>query len=183
MRIISGSARGVQLKSPKGNSTRPTSDRVKESIFNILRNDLLDSDVLDLFAGTGALGLESLSRGSRSAAFIDNATAKLIQENSIKTKLNDRSRILNMDVIAALDYFQRHYESFDLIFCDPPYSKTLFDKIFPTLNQSSILRIGGKLIVEHGIADKKIPTLEKLTLTREIDYGHTTSIWIFQREE
>lgn len=183
MRIISGSARGVQLKSPKGNSTRPTSDRVKESLFNILRDDLTDSDVLDLFAGTGALGLESLSRGARSATFVDNQTARLIHENSIKTKLEDRSRILRHDVLSALDYLQRHDESFDLIFCDPPYKNDLFEKIFEQIDQSDLLRIGGKLVVEHDVRDKKIPALEHLTLTREIDYGHTTGIWIFQRGE
>ena len=138
MRIIAGKSRGVQLKSPRGNSTRPTADRVKESLFNILQSEIADKSILDLFAGTGALGLESLSRGAESATFVDNRTADLIRENAVKTKFLEQTKIFNLDAFSAIDYFRRKKICFDLIFCDPPYAKNIFSRILQTIDQSNI---------------------------------------------
>ena len=183
MRIIAGKSRGVQLKSPRGNSTRPTADRVKESLFNILQSEIADKAILDLFAGTGALGLESLSRGAESATFVDNRTADLIRENAVKTKFLEQTKIFNLDAFSALDYFRRKKISFDLIFCDPPYAKNIFARILQTIDQSNILNSGGKFIFEYGIEfEKDLPNLENISLIREISYGHTTGILIFEKK-
>ena len=121
MRIITGSARGCRLKTPKGQATRPTSDRIKESLFNILGSKVYGRKVLDIFAGTGNLGLEALSRGAASACFVDQATAALIRENAVHTRLKDRATVHGGDVFAQLTRFEQGGASFDLIFCDPPY--------------------------------------------------------------
>ena len=183
MRIIAGKSRGVQLKSPRGNSTRPTADRVKESLFNILQSEIADKSILDLFAGTGALGLESLSRGAKSASFVDNRTADLIRENAVKTKFLEQTKIFNLDAFSAIDYFRRKKISFDLIFCDPPYAKNIFSRLLQTIDQSNILNSEGKFIFEYGIEfEKDLPNLENISLIREISYGHTTGILIFEKK-
>ena len=125
MRIITGKARGLKLKTPAGFSTRPTADRVKESLFNILNGLINFSEVnavLDLFAGTGALGLEAISRGATSATFIDAATTEIIRENVRRTKFTG-CEILRGDFEKILRRLSTESSSFDLIFSDPPYAK------------------------------------------------------------
>ena len=122
MRIITGTAKGCRLKAPKGMGTRPTADRVKESLFNILGQSVRDSFVLDMFAGTGALGLEALSRGAIGAVFVDKATANVILGNAVHTKLADRAEIIAGDVNKILPRLEKKGLSFDIIFADPPYN-------------------------------------------------------------
>ena len=107
MRIITGTAKGCKLKTPAGMSTRPTSDRMKESLFSILGEDVLENRVLDIFAGTGGLGLEALSRGAASAVFIDKATADIIAFNAQHTNLADKCRILAGDVFVHLQRLEQ----------------------------------------------------------------------------
>jgi 16S rRNA (guanine(966)-N(2))-methyltransferase RsmD len=125
MRIISGKCRGLNLSTLKGDNTRPTLDRVKESVFNILGNKLDELVVLDLFAGSGALGLESLSRGAKFCYFVDSSkeAIDIIKKNVAKCRVEDKSEILNNNFEIALEKFKDNI--FDLVFLDPPYGKDL----------------------------------------------------------
>ncbi|HBQ30414.1 MAG TPA: 16S rRNA (guanine(966)-N(2))-methyltransferase RsmD [Mitsuokella multacida] len=182
MRIITGSARGCRLKTPKGQATRPTSDRIKESLFNILGSKVYGRKVLDIFAGTGNLGLEALSRGAASACFVDQATAALIRENVVHTRLQDRATVHGGDVFAQLARFEQGGASFDLIFCDPPYHKGLFERALAFFDESAVLAHDGILVVEHGADEDTMPELAKLSCVLNRRYGHTTQLSFFQRK-
>ena len=123
MRIITGSARGAKLKAPKGQNTRPTADRIKESLFNILGSFIYDKNVLDLFSGTGNLSLEALSRGANHAIMVDCSLDSIstIKFNATHTKLIDKSTILKADVFAIIKKLHLKQTKFDIIFFDPPY--------------------------------------------------------------
>ena len=185
MRIITGRARGLKLKTPAGFSTRPTSNRVKESLFSILSGLINFSEVdavLDIFAGTGALGLESVSRGANSATFIDAATTEIIRDNVTRAKFSDACKILRGDFEKILLRLARQGLTFDLIFSDPPYARGLAEKSLRLVAELNLLSAGGLLIVEHG-ADEFLDDLPPtLSLVRKIIYGHTTAIEIFCRE-
>ena len=182
MRIISGTAKGLKLKTPKGLETRPTGDRVKESVFNIL-NGLIDfsevKNVLDIFAGTGALGLESLSRGANSAFFIDFATAEIISENIQRGKFQN-CKVLRGDFIKLLKKLSVQNLKFDLIFSDPPYKKNLAAMSIELVADFNLLADNGLMIVEYG-ADEILET-DRLNCIRKINYGHTTNINIYQKK-
>ena len=122
MRVITGKARGIQLKTPEGMLTRPTADRVKEALFSIINFDLPGAAVLDLFGGTGQLGIEALSRGAKSAVFVDarEDACRLIRENLKRTKLEGQGKAVRSDY---LDYLKRTREKFDIILLDPPYAE------------------------------------------------------------
>ena len=180
MRIITGRARGARLKTPKGLLTRPTSDRVKESLFSILGGRVVGRRVLDLFAGTGSLGLEALSRGAASAVFVDRATEHVLRENAEHTRLNETARILRGDVFSALSRLAAESAVFDLVFCDPPYHKGLWERALTALDASPVLSEGALVIVESGEDEKDIPSLSRLSLVREERYGHTTRVRIFE---
>ena len=175
MRIIAGTAKGMRLKAPKGMNTRPTTDRVKESVFGILANDLIDAEVLDLFAGTGNLGLEALSRGAATAVFIDKQaqSIKVMMENAILTNLAGNAVICREDVMQALRRFQNNGKSFDLIFCDPPYNLGLMPKVLQFLDESRILRDGGILVMEHSRHEKLPAELKRIVAYRSESYGET----------
>jgi len=178
MRIITGRAKGLRLKTPKNFSTRPTADRVKESLFSILSGLINFSEiksVLDIFAGTGALGLESMSRGANSATFIDTATTEIIRDNVTRAKFDDCT-ILRGDFEKILGKLAKQNLAFDLIFSDPPYARGLAQKslnLIAELNLSS-----GFIIVEHGAEETLASDFE---LIRKINYGHTTTIEIFKQ--
>ena len=148
MRVITGKARGVQLKTPEGMLTRPTADRVKEALFSIINFDLPGAAVLDLFGGTGQLGIEALSRGANSAVFVDQRedACKIIRENLRRTKLETQGRVVRSDY---LDYLRRSREKFDIIFADPPYAIDGLDTIPDKVFAKDILHPGAYLILEH----------------------------------
>ena len=176
MRIITGRAKGLRLKTPTGFSTRPTSDRVKESLFSILSGMINFSEVdsvLDIFAGTGALGLEAISRGANSATFIDTTTADIIRDNLTRAKFTG-CRILRGDFERIL---RRLGEPFDLIFSDPPYSKGLAQKSLELVEGLGLLKTGGLIVIEHGTEETLLSDFE---LVRRINYGHTTAITILR---
>lgn len=175
MRIITGSAKGVKLNAPRGLGTRPTTDRVKESVFNILGDIVVDAKVLDIFAGTGNLGLEALSRGAAAAVFIDNSIESInsIKANAQHTKLNEHAEIYKNDVIRALDRFVETSRSFDLIFCDPPYNQGLIHLVLEKIARSSILNPGGILVMEHSKHEKIADEYNTLQLRRVERYGET----------
>ena len=144
MRVITGTAGGRKLKSPNGDAVRPTTDHVKQAVFNILQFDMEGRRVLDLFAGTGQLGIEALSRGAKSCVFIDESreAVKIVKENLKACGLS--APVLQEN---ALNYLRRG-ERFDLIFVDPPYDAGLYEPVLNTLNSVDNLSDGGIIICE-----------------------------------
>ena len=169
MRVITGTARGRRLKELEGMETRPTTGKVKESLFSIIQFDIEGRRVLDLFAGTGQLGIEALSRGAREAVFIDRRAdaVKLIRENLAVCDLTDRAYVKNGDSMAYL----KSGEKFDLIFLDPPYASGLLEQALEQIAMFDICREHG-IIVAESAADKELPTLAApYSLYREYKYG------------
>ena len=174
VRVISGSARGLKLNTPGDDRVRPTTDRVKESMFNIVQDWVYDSQVLDLFAGSGALGIEALSRGASQAVFCDNSldSIKIIKSNIEKAKVVDRSQIVSGDFKRCLRDMEAKNQSFDMIFVDPPYYKGLFEEVLDTIRSCKILKKDGIVIVEHD-AKSPIGQVEGLEVYKEKKYGIT----------
>ena len=170
MRVISGKARGVNLKTPEGLLTRPTMDRVKEALFSIINFDIPTSNVLDLFGGTGQLGIEALSRGAKSAVFVDQRedACKLIKENLRLTKLEQDAKVVRMDY---LDYLKRCREKFDIIFLDPPYAEVFLENALKCITEIDILQSGGIIVAERPLG-KDLPwDFEGYTRSKDYKYG------------
>ena len=170
MRIISGSARGRRLKEPQGMDTRPTTDKVKESLFNIIQFELEGRRVLDLYAGTGQLGLEALSRGAEHCTFVDQRreAAALVRENVKLCGFTDRARVAQEE---ALSFLSACREKFDVVLLDPPYESGLLEKSLKLLTQFDILREHGIIVCESG-AEWEIPALAPpYEAGREYRYG------------
>ena len=185
LRIIAGSAKGTRLKTPKGMNTRPTTDRVKESVFGILAARIADADVLDLFAGTGNLGLEALSRGASTAILIDKniQSIKIMLENAILTKLTGMAVICREDVMQALRRFDNEGKAFDLIFCDPPYNLGLGPKVLQTIDTGNVLKDSGILVLEHSRHEKIPEGLKRIVAYRSEFYGETVVSFFIRQEE
>ena len=152
MRIIAGTARSLPLRCPEGLDTRPTSDQIKETLFNMLQQDVTGCYFLDLFAGSGQIGLESLSRGGEYSVFVENnrKAAKCIEENIQFTKFDKNARLITSDVVSALYTLEGKYK-FDIIFMDPPYNKELEKEVLTYLSTSSLLKPDTKIIVEASV--------------------------------
>lgn len=148
MRVIAGSARRLLLKTVEGLDTRPTTDRIKETLFNMLQNDLYGSTFLDLFSGSGAIGIEALSRGAKEAVFIENGSRQLecIRENLKITDLEDRTKILPCDVLSGLKELEGAGIRFDFVFMDPPYHHEYERHVLDALKDSPLID-GGTLII------------------------------------
>ncbi len=157
MRVITGSARGRRLRELEGMETRPTTDRVKEGLFSALQFEIEGRQVLDLFAGTGQLGIECLSRGAAGAVFVDCRTdaVKLIRENLTVTDLGDRARVVAGD---SMEYLKTLREKFDLILLDPPYGAGLLEPALSSIAAFDILRPHGIIAAEHP-AERTLPPL------------------------
>ena len=169
MRVITGSARGRRLKELEGMETRPTTDRVKEGLFSALQFDIEGRRVLDLFAGTGQLGIEALSRGAAECVFVDRRAdaVKLIRENVALCKLEDRAKIRQGE---ALPYL-RSGEKFDIVFLDPPYASGLLAQALTDIAAFDICRAHGIIIAESA-ADTVLPAMASpYALYREYRYG------------
>lgn len=170
MRVITGKARGVQLKTPEGLQTRPTTDRVKEALFSIINFDIPGAAVLDLFGGTGQLGIEALSRGAKSATFVDagDAACKLIKENLRRTKLEGEGKVIRSDY---MDYLKRCREQYDIIFLDPPYAEVFLENSLKRIAEIDILRSGGIIVAERPLG-KDLPwEFEGFTRSKDYKYG------------
>ncbi len=163
MRVIAGSARRLLLKTTEGLDTRPTTDRIKETLFNMLQNDLYGCSFLDLFAGSGAIGIEALSRGAARAVFVEsgNAQTACIRENLKTTHLEDRARVLSCDVFAGLKKLEEQGQCFDFIFMDPPYNRQLETRVLEALAGSSLVGENTVLIAETSL-ETDIPAAETL---------------------
>lgn len=175
MRIIGGTAGSRRLKAPTGQGTRPTSDRVRESVFSILGPPPPDARVLDLFAGAGTLGLEALSRGAAAAVFVERAPAALscLRDNIDSLGMTSDAEVIAAEVARALDRLARRGARFDWIFVDPPYHTELALATLATLAEGDLVADAGIVVVEH---DKRRPLPETVgALAREDQrtYGDT----------
>ncbi len=152
MRVIAGKAKRIPLVAPPGQDTRPTTDRIKETLFNILQDDLYECRFLDLFAGSGGIGIEALSRGASQAVFIENDrnALKCIRSNLEKTKLDAQAQVLQTDVISYLTRFSGD-EPFDIIFADPPYRRGFEERILTALKDSKALHDDTLIIIESAL--------------------------------
>ena len=176
MRIITGKARGVRLQAPGGETTRPTSERAKEAVFSMLQFELDGREVLDLFAGSGQMGLEAISRGAKHAVFCDRSreAVEVIRGNMLKTRLAPQCEVFCSDHTALLQSFRRR-RCFDLVFLDPPYALGLVPNALKSLLTYGLLRDGAKIICETASPedvfgdDTELPT--HFELLRSTGYG------------
>ena len=172
MRVITGKARGVVLKTPEGLHTRPTADRVKEALFSIIQFDIPGARVLDLFGGTGQLGIEALSRGAKSAVFVDERqdACLLIRENLRRTKLESDARVVRSDY---LSYLSACREKFDIILLDPPYAEVFLENSLKRITEIDILQSGGIIVAERP-TEKELPwDFPGYSRSKDYKYGKT----------
>ena len=153
MRVIAGSARRLQLKTVEGMDTRPTQDRIKETLFNMINNDLYGAAFLDLFAGSGASGIEALSRGAKEAVFIDNGSRQVacIRDNLKTTRLEEKALVMNSDVVSGLKMLERNGKKYDLVFMDPPYDRELEKHVMETFQNSCLADEDTLFIIEASL--------------------------------
>ena len=172
MRVITGKARGVQLKTPDGMLTRPTADRVKEACFSIINFDIPGAKVLDLFGGTGQLGIEALSRGAKSAVFVDarEEACKLIGENLKRTKLEAEGKVIRSDYLA---YLNNCKEQYDIIFLDPPYAEVFLENSLKRIAEIDILQSNGIIVTERPLGKDLSVEMEGFTRSKDYKYGNT----------
>ena len=171
MRVITGKARGTVLKTPEGLQTRPTADRVKEALFSIIQIDVPGAKVLDLFGGSGQLGIEALSRGAKQAVFVDesDAACKLIRENLRRTKLESDARIIRSDYMAFLNSC---HDKFDLIFLDPPYAEVFLENAIKRISEIDILQSGGIIVAERPLGKEILWDFPGFSRSKDYKYGN-----------
>lgn len=184
MRIIGGNLKKKKLFAVPGSSTRPTSDRLRESIFNILSYDIRDAIVLDLFAGTGALGIEALSRNAEKAVFIDNRpdAVSIINKNIHACSLEKKSRIFQWDICKNLNCLKNSMPLFNLVFLDPPYKQEMIPVALLNLKKSRCLAKNARLVAEHASSEITGPLPEGFLATDHRRYGKTSvSFFVFEK--
>ncbi len=174
-RVIAGSAGGIPLKAPTGDKTRPTTDRVKESVFNMIQYQMTGQTVLDLFAGSGSLGIEALSRGAEHAVFVEmnRMACTTIRVNLEKTRLSNRSELRCMDVLEALRMLSAEGRRFGLVFADAPYCRDFVLKTLLTLDDNDIMMNDGMAVMEHHRDETPPETVGRWQLNRRKEYGET----------
>lgn len=172
MRVISGKCRGVALKTPEGMTTRPTADRVKEALFSIIHFDLPGARVLDLFGGTGQLGIEALSREAKYAVFVDQqeSACRLIRENLKRTKLSEQARVIRSDYVSFL---KNCTETFDIILLDPPYSEKFLENALNFITEIDILQSGGIIVTERPFGKELLCDFSGYERSKDYKYGQT----------
>jgi 16S rRNA (guanine966-N2)-methyltransferase len=176
MRIIAGIHRGRRLVAPKGMDIRPTADRVKQYVFDIISEVVTNASVLDLFSGTGNLGFEALSRGASHVIFVENnrnATA-IIKRNAELLRMENCTEVLQYDVINYLNHSHRSDEKFDLIFADPPYEYDRYDELISVVAKTDRLHPGGFFIIEHRSVQQFNNVYPGLTVERVRKLGNTS---------
>ncbi|MCI8352477.1 MAG: 16S rRNA (guanine(966)-N(2))-methyltransferase RsmD [Clostridia bacterium] len=164
MRVISGTARGTNLETLEGNNTRPTLDRVKEALFNIIQCDIVDAKVLDLFAGSGALGIEALSRGAKTCIMCDKSyeAIQIINKNIKKTHLEGKAKVIKNDYKKALELLQG--QKFDVIFIDPPYALDIAVNSIKAIIEFNLLADDGIIILETDNEKRELENLNKVNV-------------------
>ena len=183
MRIIAGTARSLPLKTIEGLETRPTTDKIKETLFNMLQNDVPGCYFLDLFAGSGQIGLEAISRGALYAVFIENnrKAAKCIEDNIAFTKFTKESRLLTTDVISGISSLEGKY-TFDIIFMDPPYAGGFYEPVLKEILNAGILSEEGYVVAESA-NDFDFPKVAGFKINKERKCGPAVMTFLFLGEE
>jgi len=183
MRVIAGEARGIKLETIEGMETRPTTDRVKEALFSMIHNDLYDSSVLDLFSGSGSLGIEAASRGAQKVILVENSKKciEIIKKNVQKTRLNDKIEVIQQEVDSFLKRVGGK-DVFDFVLMDPPYLKGFIDPLMVCLNEKSLVKVGGCIMIEHDMKDVLQETYGQLTLEKKKKYGKT-AVSVYRRNQ
>jgi len=176
MRVIAGEYKGRPLQAVPGKGTRPTTDKVKESIFNIIGPYFEGGWVLDLYAGTGGLGIEALSRGAEKAIFVelDPRAFQVVKTNLTALKLGDRAEVYRNDAGRALKALAKREAQFDMVFLDPPYAKQQIAKEIAYMLETGLLRPSAWIVAEHDAADQLPETIGACTVQRIATYGDTT---------
>ena len=179
MRVISGKSRGVRLKTPAGSETRPTADRVKEAMFSIIQFDLPGAKVLDLFGGTGQLGIEAISRGAGKAVFVDHSqqACKLIADNLRLAHMENDGRVIRGDYMTFL---KNSKEKFDIIFLDPPYAEVFLENALKLITEIDILQSNGIIVAECPFG-KELPW-EFAGYSRSKDYKYGNTMLVIYRK-
>ena len=180
MRVVAGVSRGVVLKTPDGMRTRPTSDRVKEAMFSIIQFELPGAKVLDLFGGTGQLGIEAVSRGAKSAVFVDQneQACRLIRENLKLAKMEQESKVVRSDY---LSFLKTTKEKFDIILLDPPYAEVFLENALKLISEIDILQSNGIIVAECPIG--KVLPGEYPGFARSKDYKYGNTILTIYRKD
>ena len=181
MRIIAGELKGRRLMTPSDNRVRPTTDKVKEAVFSMVAGYLPGSVVVDLFAGTGNLGLEAISRGAARAYFVDKdrTSISMVRENVKHCKVEDRSVILWSDFKSV---FKKINDKVDVIFLDPPYSAGYMEECFSIIAESEILEEDGRIVAEHSSAETLPEEMSGMVLIKSKRYGKI-SVSIYEKQE
>ena len=184
MRVIAGKAKRLALKTIEGMDTRPTTDRIKETLFNILQQDLYDCYFSDLFSGSGAIGIEALSRGAKEAYFVENnkKAVNCIKENLVFTKLKENAIVMEVDVLTALKRLEDRKIVFSIIFLDPPYHKMLEKEVLKYLQNSSLIDNHTLIIVEAAL-DTEISYLQEYGYYLEKKKQYKTNQHYFIRKK
>src|SRR5665647_581602 len=179
MRIIAGNARGRKLLSPVGMGTRPTLDRIKEAIFNIIQNKLVGAVVVDMFSGTGSLGLEAVSRGASKCYLIDmgDTTFEMLQKNVDNLKFSDKCECLKGDTYKYMQQFANEKVVFDLIFIDPPYAKDMIPPAIEIISANSLLSKDGLIVCKIDSAEEIYTGNSIIHLSSSRKYGNTTVLF------
>lgn len=182
MRVIAGTARRLNLVTPSGKHTRPTSDKIKETLFNIIQTQVPQSRFLDLFSGSGGIAIEALSRGAREAVLVDNdrEAIRCMKENIHHTHFEDHAQVMHMDVLQALRRLDHLGRSFDIIFMDPPYRQGLEERVLSYLWNSRLLQPDTQIVVEAAM-DTGLSFLEQLPYQVERVKEYKNNCHIFLR--
>ncbi|MBR6770746.1 MAG: 16S rRNA (guanine(966)-N(2))-methyltransferase RsmD [Lachnospiraceae bacterium] len=184
MRVIAGTARSLPLKTPEGMDTRPTTDRIKETLFNMLQTEITDSIFVDLFSGSGGIGIEALSRGAEHAYFIENGkkAAACIRQNLEFTKFTDRATLLMQDVAGAISLIRE--EAVDIIYMDPPYQEGYEERVLQLLAEQAYVTVHTLIVVEAVLA-KDFSFVKELgyRIVKEKNYKTNKHIFLKRQEE
>ncbi len=180
MRVISGKVRGMSLNTPRGSLTRPTADRVKEAMFSIIQTDVPGSRILDLFGGTGQLGIEAISRGAKWAVFVDSneSACKLIKNNIIKVGFENEAQVICSDYA---NFLKKSTEKFDIIFLDPPYAEVFLENSLKMITEIDILQSGGIIVSERPFGKVLELDLPGFVRSKDYKYGQTV-LTLFRKE-
>jgi 16S rRNA (guanine966-N2)-methyltransferase len=176
VRVISGTAKGHRLHVPRGVTVRPTPDRAKGALFNILGDRVVDSQFLDLYAGSGAIGIEALSRGAAEVVFVEirRHIAEILQRNLTKTGLGGRARLLVANVTDALETLRNESKRFDIVFADPPYDSRKAPDILQVIGNKELLNNDGLVVWEHASEISVTANVGKLVCAKDVRYGDTS---------
>lgn len=184
MRVISGTARGLKLKAPDGLNTRPTTDRIKESLFNIIAAGLYDICFVDLFSGSGSIGIEALSRGARKAYFCDNNAKSIavINDNIGRARLADKAVVMQCGYLQALERIRAAGDKIDIAFLDPPYNTGLVRGALEAIVRLDLLADDGFIIAEQAASEPEL-NINGLVVTRVKDYKTTKMTYLAKEDK